>query len=180
MCRAMPPTSTLIPPFRRWAVTGGTGLVGNNVVRALVAAGAEVRVLSRRPPRREFAGLPVEEVPGDLDDIAALSRLFAGVDVVVHAAAMVEVRLGGRAEMSEFLIQFFGGPQTYSERKGHPRLRARHMRFPITTDARDAWLSNALGALDEVVSTHQLDERAHDEIHRYLVATSQFMINTDA
>ncbi len=99
MCRAMPPTSTLIPPFRRWAVTGGTGLVGNNVVRALVAAGAEVRVLSRRPPRREFAGLPVEEVPGDLDDTAALSRLFAGVDVVVHAAAMVEVRLGGRAEM---------------------------------------------------------------------------------
>lgn len=99
MCRAMPPSSTSILPFRRWAVTGGTGLVGNNVVRALLAAGAQVRVLSRRPPRREFAGLAVEEVSGDLDDAASLRRAFEGAECVVHAAAMVEIRYGGRAEM---------------------------------------------------------------------------------
>ncbi len=99
MCAAMPTPSTSPLPFQRWAVTGGTGLVGNNVVRALVAAGAEVRVLSRKPPRREFAGLAVEEVSGDLDDTSALGRAFAGVECVVHAAAMVEIRYGGRAEM---------------------------------------------------------------------------------
>ena len=99
MCRAMPRTSTSPLPFQRWAVTGGTGLVGNNVVRALVAAGADVRVLSRRPPRREFAGLPVEEIAGDLHDSEALRCTFEGVECVVHAAAMVEIRYGGREEM---------------------------------------------------------------------------------
>ena len=112
------------------------------------------------------------------------SGLYTRIDGDPRIRAMFPEDLSAQSDavndMSEFLIQFFGGPQTYSERKGHPRLRARHMRFPITTDARDAWLSKALGALAEVVSTHQLDERAHDEIHRYLVATSQFMINTDA
>lgn len=82
-------------PFRRWAVTGGTGLVGNNLVRTLVAGGAEVAVLARRPPRPEFAGLPVREVPGDLDDVDALRACFADADVVVHAAAKVDI---GRAD----------------------------------------------------------------------------------
>jgi dihydroflavonol-4-reductase len=86
-------------------VTGGTGLVGNNVVRALVEGGAEVRVLSRRPPRREFAGLPVEEVPGDLDDAPSLRRAFADVGCVVHAAAMVEIRLGGREAMAAVNVE---------------------------------------------------------------------------
>ena len=83
----MPGPSTPPLPFRRWAVTGGTGLVGNNVVRLLVARGAEVAVLARRPPRKEFAGLPVREVPGDLDDEAALADCFAGADVTPNRDA---------------------------------------------------------------------------------------------
>lgn len=86
-------------PHARWAVTGGTGLLGNNLVRALVARGAAVKVLVRRAPRREFAGLDVECVEGDLDDPDALRRLVAGVDCVVHAAAAVDIRYGGRAAM---------------------------------------------------------------------------------
>ncbi len=92
----MPGPSTPPLPFRRWAVTGGTGLVGNNVVRLLVARGAEVAVLARRPPRKEFAGLPVREVPGDLDDEAALADCFAGAEVVVHAAAKVDIGFANR------------------------------------------------------------------------------------
>lgn len=92
-------------PFVRWAVTGGTGLVGNNLVRALIERGAEVTVLSRRPPRREFAGLSVREVEGDLDDVAALSRCFEGAEVVVHAAAMVEIRHGGRADFDRVNVE---------------------------------------------------------------------------
>jgi dihydroflavonol-4-reductase len=94
----MPGASTAPLPFRRWAVTGGTGLVGNNLVRALVAQGAEVRVLARKPPRREFEGLDIEQIDGEIDDTGALTRLFAGAECVVHSAAIVDVRYGRRAE----------------------------------------------------------------------------------
>ena len=105
MWRPMPETSTSPLPFRRWAVTGGTGLVGNNLVRLLVARGAEVKVLSRRPPRREFAGLPVEEVPGDLDDEGALRALMADAEVVVHSAAMVDIRRANREEFARINVE---------------------------------------------------------------------------
>lgn len=48
-----------------------------------------------------------------------------------------------------FLIQFFGGPTTYSDERGHPRLRQRHSPFRIDAAARDAWLRHMLAALDE-------------------------------
>lgn len=105
MWRAMPRSSTSMLPFARWAVTGGTGLVGNNLVRALLDRGAEVTVLVRRPPRREFAGLSVREVEGELDDAASLQRCFEGAEVVVHAAAMVEIRHGGRAEFERVNVE---------------------------------------------------------------------------
>jgi dihydroflavonol-4-reductase len=92
-------------PFRRWAVTGGTGLVGNNLVRLLADRGGEIAVLSRRAPRKEFAGLPVREVEGDLDDAAALGRCFEGAEVVVHSAAMVDIRQTGRADFERINVE---------------------------------------------------------------------------
>lgn len=83
----------------RWAVTGATGLLGNNLVRTLVARGDRVRVLARGTGRKELAGVDVEVIPGDLDDPDALRRTFAGAEVVVHAAANVWVGDTGRAEM---------------------------------------------------------------------------------
>ncbi len=47
-----------------------------------------------------------------------------------------------------FLIQYWGGPGTYSQQRGHPRLRMRHAGFAITSAARDAWLANMRAALD--------------------------------
>jgi dihydroflavonol-4-reductase len=75
-----------------YLVTGGTGLVGNNVVRALCARGRKVRVLVRGSSptaTRAFAGLEVEPVAGDLDDVAALERAAAGTAGVIHSAALV-------------------------------------------------------------------------------------------
>ncbi len=69
-------------------VTGGTGFVGANVVRELLADGWSVRVLVRRgSDRRALAGLPVELAEGDLGDRASLDRAVAGVGTVFHVAA---------------------------------------------------------------------------------------------
>lgn len=51
--------------------------------------------------------------------------------------------------LSHFLGQYFGGPSTYSDERGHPRLRMRHLPFHVNPDARDRWLSHMRAALDE-------------------------------
>lgn len=70
-------------------VTGATGLLGNNLVRALVAAGWRVRALVRSPDkaRQQFAGLDVEIVSGDILDAPGYAPALAGVDTIYHTAA---------------------------------------------------------------------------------------------
>ncbi len=73
-------------------VTGATGLVGNNVVRRLLAAGQQVRVLARATADpRPFAGLQVEVARGDVRDRAAVAQAVRGTQCVVHAAAHVHI-----------------------------------------------------------------------------------------
>nr|WP_108870432.1 globin [Tessaracoccus timonensis] len=72
-----------------------------------------------------------------------------------------------------FLEQYWGGPKTYGETRGHPRLRLRHAPFVITPTQRDRWVHHMMAAVD----TLALDE-AHDaELREYLVRAAQFMIN---
>ncbi len=68
-----------------------------------------------------------------------LSALYPSDDAGLEAA---------RVHLRDFLVQFFGGPATYSENRGHPRLRMRHDPFVIGMAERDAWVSLMLGALD--------------------------------
>src|SRR5215467_9217117 len=69
-------------------VTGGTGFIGANIVRELLAAGAGVRVLARAGgDRRALDGIKVEIVEGDLLDAASVRRAVAGVQTVYHVAA---------------------------------------------------------------------------------------------
>lgn len=77
-----------------WAVTGATGLVGNNLVRQLLGSGERVRVHARGGVRKELAGLDVQLVSGDLDASAA-QALCTGADVIVHAAANVWIGVTG-------------------------------------------------------------------------------------
>ena len=118
--------------------------------------------------------------PGPFATLAA--SLYAGIDRDQRIRGMFPAELGAESpsvrDMREFLIQFFGGPAEYSARKGHPRLRARHLRFPIDQRARDAWLENALAAVGHTVAVHGLDSAARSELEAYLVHASQFMINT--
>jgi dihydroflavonol-4-reductase len=84
------------------AVTGATGLVGNNVVRLLHNQGLRVRAIVRPRPHgidRSLVDLPFEIVQGRLSDSAFLARACEGADLVVHAAAMVHIGRRHRDEM---------------------------------------------------------------------------------
>ncbi|MHA3724408.1 globin [Leucobacter sp. HY1910] len=65
-----------------------------------------------------------------------------------------------------FLEQYWGGPTTYSDNRGHPRLRMRHQPYPITPAARDRWLHHMYAALDEVALPPIYDEPFRDYIDR--------------
>jgi len=108
-------------------------------------------------------------------------ELYRGISGDARIRGMFSEDLSPTSEavrdMREFLTQFFGGPGEYSARKGHPRLRARHMRFAITTSARDAWLDHALSALAATALRYRLDAHTTDEIRRYFEHASAFMIN---
>lgn len=72
-----------------------------------------------------------------------------------------------------FLIQYWGGPQTYSETRGHPRLRMRHMPFSIGRPEREAWLRHMLAALDDLDLPPPLAERMRE----YFESASEAMMN---
>ncbi len=72
-----------------------------------------------------------------------------------------------------FLTQFLGGPPLYSEVHGHPRMRARHMPFPITPARARAWLRNMAAAMDEV----GLEGPVRAEFFHRLELTAQHMVN---
>ena len=73
-----------------------------------------------------------------------------------------------------FLIQYWGGPHTYSEMRGHPRLRMRHAQFPVDGKARDAWLACMKSAVDEL----KIEESDREELWNYLEMAAQSLVNT--
>lgn len=75
----------------RVLVTGATGLLGNNIVRAALAEGHAVRVYVRRSISQPFDGLNVEFASGELDDPEALAVAMKGVDAVIHCAAFIHI-----------------------------------------------------------------------------------------
>lgn len=73
-----------------------------------------------------------------------------------------------------FLEQYWGGPDTYQQERGHPRLRMRHFEFKINPAARDRWLHHMRNA----VETLQLAEIDRDELLDYLERAAHAMLNT--
>jgi hemoglobin len=72
-----------------------------------------------------------------------------------------------------FLIQYWGGPRTYDELRGHPRLRMRHAPFRIGEAERDAWLRHMRESLDEL----KLDEALDAQLWDYLVMAAHSLVN---
>lgn len=75
-----------------------------------------------------------------------------------------------------FLEQYWGGPHTYSETRGHPRLRQRHAPFAVTPDMRDRWLRHMEAALDSL----DLGEPELSEFRDYVTRAAAFMVNSFA
>jgi hemoglobin len=80
-----------------------------------------------------------------------------------------------REHMALFLAQYWGGPRTYSETRGHPRLRMRHNPFRIGTNERDAWVACMLGAIDDV----GMPEPARSAMIKYFEDAATFLINDE-
>ena len=77
-----------------------------------------------------------------------------------------------------FLEQYWGGPTTYSDDRGHPRLRMRHIPFAVTPRMRDAWLHHMLGGLDVVGPRHELDPQLDAILRDYLTRAADSMVNS--
>lgn len=75
--------------------------------------------------------------------------------------------------LAMFLVQYWGGPNTYSQTRGHPRLRMRHAPFVIGEAERDAWLKHMGAALDSL----ELEPDVHDRIWDYLVMAADSLRN---
>ncbi|WP_292832696.1 globin [Microbacterium sp.] len=78
------------------------------------------------------------------------------------------------ARLTMFLEQYWGGPTTYSQRRGHPRLRMRHVPFHVNPDARDRWLAHMRVAVDEL----RLSPLHAATLWDYLERTAFAMVNT--
>jgi hemoglobin len=72
-----------------------------------------------------------------------------------------------------FLEQYWGGPTTYQEERGHPRLRMRHAGFHINPAARDAWLSCMKAAVDGM----EMEEESKAKLWRYLEGAAEHLVN---
>ncbi len=118
-----------------------------------------------------------EEI-GGRDTFERLVRQFyAGVqtDPVIWPMYPHDDLEGAVQRLTGFLEQYWGGPTTYSEKRGHPRLRMRHAPFAINPEARDRWLlhmraavdSLDLSPLDDATLWDYLDRAAHSMVNTF-------------
>jgi hemoglobin len=82
-----------------------------------------------------------------------------------------------KRHMALFLQQYWGGPGTYSEERGHPRLRQRHMPFVISEAERDAWFGHMTAALDAVVVERGIDPAIEAQMIDYFAHAADFLVN---
>ena len=80
---------------------------------------------------------------------------------------------GAARRLQMFLEQYWGGPSTYQEERGHPRLRMRHAGFHINQEARDAWI----GCMKLAVDGTTLEQDAKDKLWRYLEGAANHLVN---
>ncbi|MEV6009421.1 globin [Streptomyces sp. NPDC051976] len=117
-----------------------------------------------------------ELVGGEATFRRLVHLFYQGVAADPELRAMYPEEDLGPAEerLALFLMQYWGGPRTYSDNRGHPRLRMRHAPFAVNQAAHDAWLRHMRAAVDELGL-----EPAHEtQLWDYLVYAAASMVNT--
>ncbi|WP_349263783.1 globin [Actinocrinis sp.] len=129
-----------------------------------------------RTPVRESKSL-YDRVGGEPVFRALVHRFYEGVarDPLLRPLYPEEDLGPAEERLTLFLIQYWGGPTTYSDQRGHPRLRMRHAPFRVDALARDRWLHHMREAVDELGLKPE-DER---ELWEYLARAAQFMVNAE-
>lgn len=113
---------------------------------------------------------------GGMETITAIvKRFYEGVATDEILRPMYpEEDLGPAEERFRlFLVQYWGGPTTYSDNRGHPRLRMRHAPYAVTPAARDRWLHHFRAGLDSVALPPEQDQ----QFWEYVTHAAQFMVN---
>nr|WP_162877639.1 globin [Mycobacterium persicum] len=110
---------------------------------------------------------------------AIVSRFYEQVaeDEILRPLYPEKDLSGAEERLRMFLEQYWGGPRTYSEQRGHPRLRMRHMPFRITPIERDAWLRcmhTAVASID----AQTLDDARRRELLAYLEMAAHSLVNS--
>lgn len=117
-----------------------------------------------------------DEIGGHETFVALVKRFYEGVASDPPLRALYPEEDLGPAEerLRMFLEQYWGGPTTYGEQRGHPRLRLRHAPFAVTPEARDRWLIHMRDAVDSIGLTPEQDAT----LWAYLERAAYFMVNT--
>ena len=117
-----------------------------------------------------------EAIGGHDTFVRLVDEFYRGVaDDPVLRPMYPEQDLGPAAErLTLFLEQYWGGPTTYSDNRGHPRLRMRHAPFKVNPDARDRWLLHMRAAVDSL----DLAPLHHAQFWDYLERAAHSMLNT--
>lgn len=107
-----------------------------------------------------------------------VEAFYHNMDTLPEAATIRAMHANDLGPVKNVLKRYFtewmGGPPLYSVERGHPRLRRRHMGFPIDTAARDAWLACMRPALEETVA----DAEEREKIYALMVKLADWMRNT--
>jgi hemoglobin len=120
-----------------------------------------------------------ERVGGEAFFVRLVDRFYDGVlvDPVLAPLYPPEDLDGARARLTGFLVQFWGGPDHYSQARGHPRLRMRHAPFAIGEAQRQAWLSHMDAAVSAAVADGDLDADDEASMRAYFERAAQHMVN---
>jgi hemoglobin len=104
-----------------------------------------------------------------------VAHFYAGVagDPPLRALYPDDDRDSAQRRLTLFLVQYWGGPRTYEEERGHPRLRMRHAPFPIDAAQRDRWLTHMRAAIAELEPSPDVAE----ELERYFAMAAESMRN---
>ena len=117
-----------------------------------------------------------DEIGGEETITAIVAAFYRGVagDEVLRPLYPEEDLGPAEVRLRMFLEQYWGGPRTYSDQRGHPRLRMRHAPFRVGPIERDAWLRCMRIAVDEA----GLDDAHRAQLWQYLQYAAASMVNS--